>query len=477
MPVTKITDHEARAKARLPEQFKNKEVINAIVGAIGLEMQDLEDAIFPMFDLLDISIMIGAQLDGIGDILTEPRGGASDVDYRLALLDKAARITASGTPEQVIERFITLASPPAGVVYRDAFPAGYCIGADPLEHSDTQDGPPHSELPDITDPNLRGAWLNAAVAGTADDFSTAEDDMTAVGSPTFPDVGVELNGSAQYLRRAEANWRSGDSLGTIEAWVTRDATSSVFPAIFNSSDEAATFHFFSLIINDVTGTLQFNLRNGSGDPTRTTQGTIVIPIGVRTHIAMVSDGSNYFFYVNGVPDTLSQEEGSGEWLADVSFRDNVNIGALVRSSVIQEFDGTLDDVRYYSDVRTPAEILADANAGLLAQQINLTTGGLGTDNEFVGGFAMNVTRGEAREILSHDDDSVVPDGDLTSWVDADALQFYSEVDSGDILEAMVGASPTGVFVGLIDLFALEDGDLFLLEDDDTMYVTYDSSSL
>lgn len=130
MPVTKITTHEADAKARLPEQFKNKQVINAIVGAIGLEMQALEDAIFPMFDLLDISIMIGAQLDGIGDILTEPRGGATDVNYRLALLDKAARITASGTPEQVIERIITLTSPTGAVDYREDFPAGYSIFSD-----------------------------------------------------------------------------------------------------------------------------------------------------------------------------------------------------------------------------------------------------------------------------------------------------------------------------------------------------------
>lgn len=121
MAVTQITTHEADAKARLPEQFKDKTVINAVVGAIGLEMQDLEDAIFPMFDLLDISTMIGAQLDGIGDILTEPRDGKSDANYRLALDAKAARITASGTPEQLIERMIQLASA-TGVLYEGVYP-------------------------------------------------------------------------------------------------------------------------------------------------------------------------------------------------------------------------------------------------------------------------------------------------------------------------------------------------------------------
>lgn len=128
--VTQITDHEDQAQARLPEQFKGKDLMIALVRAIANEVQEIEDAVFPMLDLLDISTMIGAQLDGIGDILSEPRQGLSDVNYRLALLAKGARVTASGTPEQVIERFIALTSPSGAVDYAEAFPAGYCIYGD-----------------------------------------------------------------------------------------------------------------------------------------------------------------------------------------------------------------------------------------------------------------------------------------------------------------------------------------------------------
>ena len=250
--VTQITDHEDQAEARLPEQFKGKERIVALVRSLVSEAQTVEDAEFPMLDLLNIDTQIGEQLDGIGDILTEPRAGQSDVNYRLALKAKAARITASGTPEQVIDRFLTLTGALRGVDYVEAFPAGYCIGATVPTLSDVQSGAPAGQV------------------------------------------------------------------------------------------------------------------------------------------------------------------------------------------------------------------------------VTLVTGGLGTDDAYVDGFAVNVTRDEVRAIVSHTDGTATLSGSLASWLDTDTLFFYGNPVVGDILDAIVGASPVGVFVGLLDLFALEDDDLFLLEDGDTLYVTYDS---
>lgn len=133
MAISQITDHEDLAQARLPEQFKGKVLITALLRAIAAEVQEYEDAVFPLLGLLDISTMIGAQLDGIGDILTEPRAGQSDADYRVALASKGARITASGTAEEVIQRFIALTSPSSPVVWTEAFPAGYEIFGDGSE--------------------------------------------------------------------------------------------------------------------------------------------------------------------------------------------------------------------------------------------------------------------------------------------------------------------------------------------------------
>jgi hypothetical protein len=114
----------------MPEEFKGKDFIIALVRAFANEVQDIEDADFPMLSLLDIDTMIGAQLDGIGDILTEPRAGQNDANYRVALKAKAARITASGTPEQIIERFITLTGSTPPVDFFEDFPAGYGIYGD-----------------------------------------------------------------------------------------------------------------------------------------------------------------------------------------------------------------------------------------------------------------------------------------------------------------------------------------------------------
>ena len=130
MPITQITDHEDQAEARLPEQFVGKDLMIALVRAHAKEVQEIEDAVFPMLDLLDIATQIGAQLDGIGDILTEARDGQNDADYRVALLAKGARFTASGTPEQVIERFIALTGSTPPVDLLENFPAGYDIIGD-----------------------------------------------------------------------------------------------------------------------------------------------------------------------------------------------------------------------------------------------------------------------------------------------------------------------------------------------------------
>ncbi len=475
MALEKITDHADQAQARNPEQFKGKEVYNAVIRAVGLEVQDFEDAVYPMFDLLNIDTQIGAQLDGIGEILTTPRDGKSDVDYRVALKEAAASITASGTPEQVIERFITLAEPAGQVNYIEDFPAGYCIGSLPLTHDDVQSGGSHSALPDLGDPNLHGAWLNSAVQGTPDDYSASGDDMTENGAPTYPaDQGITLAGNPDYLFRTENAWRGLDTLGTISGRIQMDAIGPLSQTLFTNARTAASNRYLTVFV-DNAGFLHVAQQNE--DTIDDVRGSTVLSAGVEYHVTVVSTGSGYLLYVNAVAETLTVVTGGnfGDWFFDSGDLQAISIGAFLRTGAQRYLEGTIQDVRYYSDVRTPAEILADYNAGLIGPVVDLVTGGIGTADEYVGGFITNVTRDETYEILSHDDDSVEPDGSLATWVDTDVLFLYSLVATIDILSAMEGASPVGVYVGMIDLLALEDDDLFLLEDGDTLYVTYDSS--
>lgn len=58
------------------------------------------------------------------------------------------------------------------------------------------------------------------------------------------------------------------------------------------------------------------------------------------------------------------------------------------------------------------------------QVVTLTTGGLGTTSAWAGGYVYNATRSQTRAIVSHNDDDVTLEGDLSSWADGDDLDIY-----------------------------------------------------
>lgn len=85
MALTQVTDHVARALARMPEQFKNNVTQPGIVVAFASQVQEIEDAAFGLLAARSIDLAVGTQLDRIGKIIGAPRMGAVDADYRLVL--------------------------------------------------------------------------------------------------------------------------------------------------------------------------------------------------------------------------------------------------------------------------------------------------------------------------------------------------------------------------------------------------------
>jgi hypothetical protein len=129
--VTKITTHSADALARLLQQLKGKDNIAALLNAINAQVQQFENDTMSLSDLLDIDLMGGVNLDNIGDIVTQPREGRSDADYRQAIRDKISRNAGSGTPDQLIEIFrILTGSTLSSIDLLEYFPAGYGIYGD-----------------------------------------------------------------------------------------------------------------------------------------------------------------------------------------------------------------------------------------------------------------------------------------------------------------------------------------------------------
>jgi len=101
----KITTHVTDAQKRLVHQFKDKPKIDGKIKSYVDQIQDLEEVFYDMLTLRNIDTAQGAQLDGMGSIVGEPRAGRGDFDYRIAIKVKIAINTSEGTPEEVIALF------------------------------------------------------------------------------------------------------------------------------------------------------------------------------------------------------------------------------------------------------------------------------------------------------------------------------------------------------------------------------------
>lgn len=120
-----IHDHVQRAISLLASQFSDAVRIQALLRAFCEQIQDLEDVSFQLYYNRSLNTAVGAQLDGIGQILNLPRfEGESDEDYRERLRGRSILLFNSGTPEQVMA-ILKQQSAATYVKYYDMFPAGY----------------------------------------------------------------------------------------------------------------------------------------------------------------------------------------------------------------------------------------------------------------------------------------------------------------------------------------------------------------
>ena len=95
-------DHAAEAIARLPEQFKAKANIAALISSIVAPMQDVEDALQQLLTERRITTAAGIQLDAIGRVVGQSRIGLSDTDYRRYLLARVSANRSQGTSENIL---------------------------------------------------------------------------------------------------------------------------------------------------------------------------------------------------------------------------------------------------------------------------------------------------------------------------------------------------------------------------------------
>ena len=125
-----IEDHEALAIARFIEQYKTKPNLNALLKSLGTEqVQDIEDALCAFYDRLNIDLMVGAQLDGIGQIVGIVRDGKNDEVYRIYIKVKIGANNSQSSIENIITVWKILNGNEL-VQITEIYPASLQIGSD-----------------------------------------------------------------------------------------------------------------------------------------------------------------------------------------------------------------------------------------------------------------------------------------------------------------------------------------------------------
>lgn len=103
MSVTLVSDHAARALARLAGQLKQSVSHKGMLNALSEQTQECEDNAFDLLLTRQVEAATGATLDGIGDIVGMARQGRSDSDYRNFIKAQILINRRSGEIETLIE--------------------------------------------------------------------------------------------------------------------------------------------------------------------------------------------------------------------------------------------------------------------------------------------------------------------------------------------------------------------------------------
>jgi len=107
-----VSDWQTRLRGRIYWQFKGKPKIQAWVDMVARQFSDIEDALQTLLTLPSIDDSAGAQLDLLGRLLGQARGGVDDDTYRTYLFATRFANKSSGTAEDIYRVFAALFASP-----------------------------------------------------------------------------------------------------------------------------------------------------------------------------------------------------------------------------------------------------------------------------------------------------------------------------------------------------------------------------
>ena len=177
-----------------------------------------------------------------------------------------------------------------------------------------------------------------------------------------------FDGSNDGAIKDVAGYRSGDSSGTMAAWVNFSAIDA-WQVVVGSFDFASADYYIEIILRN-DGKIAFSQRsNDTGDYFYYNS---ALTVNTWYHVAVTSDGSSYTLYLNGAEVTKTFVTGSdtGDWFADTANRDNVCVGILKYNSTYANWlDGLATEVVVYDTPLSAGQIstlaTTDANGAPL----------------------------------------------------------------------------------------------------------------
>jgi len=176
-----------------------------------------------------------------------------------------------------------------------------------------------------------------------------------------------LNGSNQYATISDASQTGLDITGdlTIEAWVNKSATGA--DTVCGKYQDASSAKSYSLAVNTTRIDFRISEDGSSEDYLQYSPGT-ALSLNTWYHIAVTWDASasTATFYING--ESVGTDTTTYTSLYDTAA--NFSIGRL-GSSAQGYFDGLIDEVRVWNDVRTEAEIQDNLGVELVGTEANL----------------------------------------------------------------------------------------------------------
>lgn len=172
--------------------------------------------------------------------------------------------------------------------------------------------------------------LDYNIVGTQYDLAN----LTAGGQPTFNASNfngfpsLQFDGVGNYLHNGVSDWRSADSSGFLVNIVRMTAQAGAMGILYTSQASSGSRYIGD---ENLTGTSRIRVRDSTFNTI--TSNTTTILDNTPYILSSRSDSSDYKLWIDSVVQSKTVVgSDDGNWMDSVSNRDNITLGARIRSN-------------------------------------------------------------------------------------------------------------------------------------------------